>query len=454
MCSDRRAIRTGRRVAAYPRLSLDWEGKGLGIERQREDCLRIASRLGVEITDWYIGNSVGASRRSKSKGNRPEYRRLLADIEAGYVKTVIIWMEDRLHRQVIELAEFLKVCEAAGVNRIASVGGELNLSDPHQGTMLYIKAAMAEAEVEKISVRARRKHQQEAEQGKRNHGGIRPMGEVWHGKQKVSQERAAHERELIREAVRRLIAGDTLRGIAVDWTDRGERTPAGGKWYNVNIRRMLLSPRLIGMRLHNGQLYPGTWEPILTVEEYEAVKAILEDPARYKYERGGLPKHLLSGIAFCGLCSNKLSVRKRYDNRIYYCSQNPPAGGCGKIQRVADQLEGLITEAIFVAVEFDTRRKVGEGTEDPVAPLYDQLAALQGLYDCLETKRADELIGKETYKRKRTQYERSMEDVRREIARVRGGQVIGLAPRNLRDVWPNLSLDRRRNIIKAVLNMA
>ena len=31
------------------------------------------------------------------------------------------------------------------------------------------------------------------------------------------------------------------------------------------------------------------------------------------------------------------------------------------------------------------------------------------------------------------------------------GQVIGLVPRNLRDVWPDLSLDRRRNIIKAVL---
>ena len=216
------------RVAAYLRLSLDWEGKGLGIERQREDCEQIAARLGVEITDWYIDNSVGASRRSKSKGNRPEYRRLLADIEAGYVKTVIIWMEDRLHRQVIELAEFLKVCEAAGVSRIASVGGELNLSDPDQRTLLYIKAAMAEAEVEKISVRAKRKHQQEAEQGKRNYGGIRPMGEIWHGKQKISEERAAYERELIHEAVNRLIAGDSLRGIAVDWTKRGEQTPAGG----------------------------------------------------------------------------------------------------------------------------------------------------------------------------------------------------------------------------------
>jgi hypothetical protein len=44
-----------------------------------------------------------------------------------------------------------------------------------------------------------------------------------------------------------------------------------------------------------------------------------------------------------------------------------------------------------------------------------------------------------------------MDDVRREITRLRGGQVIGLAPRNLREVWPNLSLDRQRNVVKAVL---
>jgi site-specific DNA recombinase len=438
-------------VAAYLRLSLDWEGKGLGVERQREDCEKIAARLGVQITDWYIDNSVGASRRSKSKGNRPEYRRLLADIEAGRIQTVIIWMEDRLHRQVIELAEFLKVCEAAGVTRIASVGGELNLSDPDQRTMLYIKAAMAEAEVEKISVRARRKHQQEAEQGKRSYGGIRPMGEVWHGKQKVSEERATHERELIREAVRRLIAGDSLRGIVVDWLKRGEQTPVGGKWHNVNLRRMLLSPRLVGMRLHNGKLYPGTWDPIIPIEDYEAVKAILEDPARYQHQRGGLPKHLLSGMAFCGLCANKLSVRKRYNNRIYYCSQNPPAGGCGKIQRVADKLEGLITEAIFVAVESNTWARNSEEPDDPVAPLYQELARLQGVYDRLEDKVAREVIKESTAKRQRFELDREMEAVRREIDRHRGGQVLGLVPRNLRDVWPELSLDRRRNIIKAVL---
>ncbi|HET9777684.1 MAG TPA: recombinase family protein [Propionibacteriaceae bacterium] len=438
-------------AGAYLRISLDWAGKELGVTRQREDCQRIADRLGWKICDWYIDNNKGASRRSRSKSRRDEYQRLLADIEAGLVKAVIIWMEDRLHRQVIELAEFLKVCEAAGVTRIASVGGELDLSDPDQRTMLYIKAAMAEAEVEKLSLRRKRQEQQAAEQGRRARGGIRPMGEVWHGKQQVSEERAAHERELIREAVRRLIAGDSLRGIVVDWLRRGEQTPAGGKWHNVNLRRMLLSPRLIGVRLHHGRLFPGTWEPIISVEDYEAVKAILEDPARYKYERGGLPKHLLSGMTLCGLCGNKLSVRKRYNNRIYYCSQNPPSGGCGKIQRVADKLEGLITEAIFVAVESDTLTRTSEESDDPVAPLYQELARLQGVYDRLEDKVAREVIKESTAKRQRFILDHEMEMVRRDVDRHRGGQVIGLVPRNLRDVWPDLSLDRRRNIMKAIL---
>jgi DNA invertase Pin-like site-specific DNA recombinase len=115
---------------------------------------------------------------------------MLGDIEAGRLDAVVIWMEDRLQRQVIELAEFLKVCDSAGVTRIASAGGELNLADPDQRTMLYIKAAMAEAEIEKMSARMRRKNRESAESGRRHLGGRRPFGETWHGDQAVSEEQA------------------------------------------------------------------------------------------------------------------------------------------------------------------------------------------------------------------------------------------------------------------------
>jgi site-specific DNA recombinase len=91
-----------------------------------------------------------------SRKARIQHLRLLDDIEAGRIDAVAIWMEDRLQRQVLELAEFLKVCDDAGVIRIASIGGEFDLSDPEQRTMLYIKAAMAEAEVEKLRRRVLR----------------------------------------------------------------------------------------------------------------------------------------------------------------------------------------------------------------------------------------------------------------------------------------------------------
>jgi len=337
------------------------------------------------------------------------------------------------------------------VTRIASAGGEFDLSDADQRAILYVKAAIAEAEIEKLRTRRLRQELEDAKDGKRHLGGKRPFGEAWHGKQEIPEAQAAAERELIHEAVRRIIAGDSLRGIVTDWKRRGIVTQFGTPWHNTNLRRMLLSPRLIGMRRHNGTLHLGDWEPILERGEWEAVKAILEDPSRYRNLVGGTAKHLLSGIVLCGLCDARLTVRRRYGNRRYYCPTLPPAGGCGKIQRVADKLEQLITEAIFAAVEGDLFKQLEVQEEAyPTQALYEQLARDQGLLDRLEDKVAQELIGVPTYKRNRAEIEQRMEDTRR-IARKRGGHVIAQVPRNLQEVWPNLSLDRRRAIVKAVV---
>jgi site-specific DNA recombinase len=439
------------RCAIYCRISFDWEGEGKGVQRQLEDCLAIAKRLGWTVIDHYIDNDAGASRYSKKKV-RAQYNRLLADIEAGRVDAVVIWMEDRLQRQVIEVAEFLKVCDQAGVKRIASAGGEFDLSDPDQRTMLYIKAAMAEAEIEKMSKRMRRRNQEAAKGGLRHLGGRRPYGEAWHGKQAVSEAQAAEEREHIREAVRRLVAGDSLRGIVTDWEKRKIRSQFGSYWRNVNLRKTLLSPRLIGMREYNGQLIAGDWQPIISREEWEAVKAILEDPVRYRYQRGGLPRYLLSGMVYCGHCGAKLYPRKVRGKRVYYCSPVAPKGGCGKVSRAAEPMEELITEAIFRAAESDLFKRLAEREEDdPTAQLYEQLARDQGLLDRLEDKVAQELISVPTFKRNRAEIERRMEDTRNWINRKRGRQVIALVPRNLREVWPDLSMDRRRSIVMAVL---
>jgi hypothetical protein len=70
--------------------------------------------------------------------------------------------------------------------------------------------------------------------------------------------------------------------------------------------------------------------------------------------------------------------------------------------------------------------------------------------DRLEDKVADELIKPETAKRKRAEYERELEQIERRLAQLQGDRVVGHVPRNLRDVWPSLSIDRRRAILAAV----
>jgi site-specific DNA recombinase len=436
------------RAGIYCRISRDGEGEQLGVKRQQKDCLEIAKKRGWTVVDQYIDPNVSAAKGSKKE--RKEYLRLLADIEAGKLDAVILWMEDRLQRQVIELAEFLKVCDAAGVTRIASAGGEFDLADPDQRTMLYIKAAMAEAEIEKMRARMRRKNLERAENGGRHPGGIRAFGTTGAGKQRVSESQARAERELIIEAAQDIIDGDSLRGIAIDWNERQIRTPTGGTWSNVTLRTMLLSPRLIGQRQHNGQLYPATWEPILPRDQWEAVKAILEDPERVTKGRGGVYRHLLSGLVKCGLCGTTMTVRNRSGARRYCCS-TAQQGGCGRLQRSADQVESLITEALFVAVEKGVEPHRAAAKSDPTSELYEALARDQGLLDRLEDKVVEELIRPETAKRKRAEIERRMEATRRQLAELGDARVAARIPRNLRAVWQDFSLDRKRAIIAAVV---
>jgi site-specific DNA recombinase len=436
------------RAGIYCRISRDWEGKELGVERQRQDCLQIAKRRGWTVVDHYIDNDVSAAKTSKKV--RKEYRRLLDDIEAGKLDAVVLWMEDRLQRQVIELAEFLKVCDAAGVTRIASAGGEFDLSDPDQRTMLYIKAAMAEAEIEKMRARMRRKHLERAENGGPHPGGFRAFGAVGAGKRRVTEAQAQVERLLIAEAAQRIIDGDSLRGIATDWNDRAIRTPTGGIWSNVSLRTMLLSPRLVGQRQHNGQLHPGTWDPILPRNQWEAVRDQLMDPERVTKGRGGIYRHLLSGLVKCGLCGGTMTVRAKSGGRRYCCS-TAQIGGCGRLQRSADRIEQLITEALFVAVEKGIEPHRAAAKDDPTSELYEALARDQGLLDRLEDKVAEELIRPEVAKRKRAEIERRMETTRRRLADLGDARVAARIPQNLRTVWQDFSLDRKRAILAAVV---
>jgi site-specific DNA recombinase len=468
------------RAAIYCRISFDTEGRALGVARQLEDCRRIAQIRGWETSDelTYVDNNISASRYSRKA--RTQYLRLLGDIEAGKVDAVVIWMEDRLQRQVLEVAEFLKVCETAGVTKIASAGGEFDLSHPDQRTMLYIKAAMAEAEVEKLRARVRRQRLQVAQKGEPHSGGRRPFG--FQGKVRVRDEetgvvetrpalplrQARAEQRLIRDAVKRVLAGESLHGIARDWEQRKVRTPSGNSWSAQNIRQMLLTPAIAGWRTHNGTLIEGTWDPIVPREQWEVLKAVLQDPKRSVGKRGRPAGHELTGLVVCGLCGRRLltDYSRRAGGRkvrIYTCHVQVAYGGCGRISRQADKVEELVRKALFRAVESPVwdEQAARRSTDDPARPHYERLTEITAELDVLDRRIGEAELAEElgrtphpsaaALRRMLADREAEREQHQAAVTRLQHGRTMAAVPRNLREVWEKLSIDRRRAIMAAVI---
>jgi DNA invertase Pin-like site-specific DNA recombinase len=140
----------------------------------------------------------------------------MLDIRSGHVDVVVCWDIDRLTRRPIELETFAETCETAGMTQdIQTVHGPIAL------LFARIKGAVAAEEARKIGERVTRKHLENATSGK-YHGGSRPFG--W---EKDGVTLNATEAELIREAARRTLEGESLGSIRTDWIERGVKSTTG-----------------------------------------------------------------------------------------------------------------------------------------------------------------------------------------------------------------------------------
>ena len=342
------------RAGLYLRISRDRPQLRLAVHRQEDDCREAAQRLGWSVAQVYIDNGLSASQFvTKPRG---EYKRLLGDINAGRLDAVVVWMEDRSHRQVSELAEFVETCRAAGITRYASVGTEYDLSDPDQVTMLFLVARVSEAEVKRISVRVKRKHKELADNGQ-YHGGPKPYGYqglmsddngVVINRGRVGKAILDNEAIVIGDAARRILSGESLRSVVIGLNRRGIPAPRGSLWTRRTLKVVLTHPRVAGLRQHRGIVVgKAGWPPILDQETWERVRLVLLSPDRGRARTTSRP-YLLSGVIHCGKCGKRL-VGMPYPNgtRAYGCEVGTTYRGCGGVRRKAESVEMLIRETIF-----------------------------------------------------------------------------------------------------------
>lgn len=378
--------RTPRRWGIYCRVSKDRTGARLAVERQLEDIQPMIPE--GDVWELYEDDDITAADLSK---DRPDYRRLLADLRSGFITGVMVWHPDRLHRHPKELEEFLYVCEVKEKEDIfiefrTLHAADYDLSTPGGRLGARVVGAAARSEWEMANKRKRRAIVQKAESGK-HHGGGRRYGRNY------DMSVREHEAAILRDVARRHLNGESLNSLADELNRRGERTPlstewntgllkrlvknpdqiadsergvmdeviarhAGGlgeqlpelarelreerdvalpvnrtQWTAANLGRTLRAPHVNGERSHKGSRHQAQWEAILDEETYESLIALIDQPGRKSV--GGSPKHEFAGLMKCGRCGHAMNVHyTAKGKRGWKCHQQ--SGGCGNVSRVAE----------------------------------------------------------------------------------------------------------------------
>ena len=438
------------RAGVYARISSDRDGDGLGVRRQLADCEELAERKQWTVVDRYVDDDVSAW----SGRPRPEYRRLLDDVRAGLLDAVVVWHLDRLHRQPRELEEFFEVVDAAGLSRLASVTGDVDLATDDGRFMARILGAVSRKESDDKSRRIRRKAEEIALSGRVGGGGTRPFG--------FEPDRVTireSEATVIRECVSRFLSGEAIRSICSNLNERSMATVAGGAWKTQTLRRLLGSPRISGQREHRGEIVADAeWPAIVSPADTARVRAILSDPARRTNRTAR--RYLLVRLLRCGLCGEPLVSRPTGEGvRRYVCARGPNFTGCGHTYIQADTLELFIVEAVLYRL--DTPELAAALTRSESDPDADRCQAeldeAQAHLDELARAYGERSIGLSEWLVAREPIEARVTLAKKQLARLsRVSALDGHVGHGsaLRDAWHDLPLTRQRAIVTAVLDHA
>lgn len=425
------------RAVIYCRLSRNRTGeRSASTERQEADCRKLAEARGWDVVAVEVDDDVSAYSGKRRRG----YDNVTAALEARTVDAVLAWAPDRLHRSPAELEEFIDLVETVGAEVATVQAGRVDLATPAGRMQARQLGIIARYESEHRSERTRRAHEQIATEG-RWAGGRRPFGYapvLGTGTLEVVDAEA----DVIREAARRVIAGERVGSVANDLERRAVPTVTGARWRGQTLRRILTSPTVAGRRVSAGEdVGPGQWPAILDPATVEAVRAVFAAG----HHRGRVPLLALlsGGRCVCAPCSAPMYTARRTNGvRIYRCLS------C-YAQVTAEPLEALVEAAILTVLNDATL------PDAPPARGPDSIEALdQELADLAADLGAGRITRAEWMAARGPLVERI------DAARARFAESVGSAavadltgPGVAGEAWPDLSLERRQAVVDALLDV-
>jgi DNA invertase Pin-like site-specific DNA recombinase len=260
-----------------------------GIVRQRDRCTALVNARGWTLGPEYADNDTSAS---KARGRGTAWARMLTAARSGRIDVVVAVNLDRLLRTQGDL---LALIETGA--KVVTLEGELDLASASGEMQAAVLTAMARFEARRKGERQRRANEHRTANGipvagKRRFGYLaadRSLGRA------VNTQPHPEEAPVVLSLFERFRDGASIRSLARELG-----------WRNLRVRETLTNRAYEGMVPYQGDWLPSEFVvPIVSAELAAEVRDMLADETR-RTSPGAEPKHLLTGIATCGLCGAKL----------------------------------------------------------------------------------------------------------------------------------------------------
>lgn len=357
------------------------ESNSIGNQRELIRAF-IHEQQDIELYDIYVDDGF-----SGSNFERPEFKRMISDIEAGKVNCVIVKDLSRFGRDYIESGRYIqKVFPALSVRFIALTDhyDSLKADMSESGIILPVKNFINDSYCRDISIKT--KSQLEV---KRKNGEYIASFALYGYKKAENNKNCLVPDEYAADIVRKIFAwkieGMAVSAIAEKLNSLGVLSPKeykkakgdnykGGfsgagkaRWSSTTVKRILTNEIYLGHMVQGKRekvsyklkksvdkpreewiKVENTHEAVISEDQFQIVQNLLKADGRVSPVTE--ENSLFTGLLFCGDCGEQMVRRmNRYKDsqKIYYiCSTKNRGEGCSRHSVKEEQLKAMLVEII------------------------------------------------------------------------------------------------------------
>ena len=357
------------RVAAYARVSVDTLHHSLAAQ------VSYYSNLIQKNPSWeYAGVYADEGITGTSTAHRTEFKRLIADCNAGKIDLVLVKSISRFARDTVDCLNTVRQLKEKGI-AVRFERENIDSTSEDGELLLTLLASFAQEESRSIGDNIRWGVRRRFAEGIPN-GHKAPYGYTWDGEMfRIIQA----EGEIVKEIFRRYLAGESAYAIAKTLAGRGITGRQGRPIEQTTVKDILSNCSYTGTmalqknyiteghirKRNKGELpmylVEGTFEPLVSKTDFDNAQEIRQRRAAQSGNRNSV-RMPFSGIVKCGCCGGGFSRRTAGKYRRWGCNTRERKGSTACDSRPIKEEE--LVAAVRTVMEKDDfdvaelRRKV------------------------------------------------------------------------------------------------